>query len=283
MQAFLSTQLRDAHAAQVNFGNWLQLTGFRFAQDASGLTLLLHWRSLRKTYRRWRCFVHGLSGAQQIFSLDHAILKGRPQVPDWEPGDEGYELLRHWLKEPPANLALRLGIYDPEINVRCAVLASTLPVLDESTAVLLTPNREPGSSYFVQFDPVPLIPCDLEFDDGLELTGYSASRHDQLLWLRLKWTLRGWPRRTLRFFGHVVAELTAEAPTLLQFDQDLPLERRGPATALEQHVIRALGPADPAWLRVGIFNPSNLRRLKILRAGAMDQQHRCAFLSLANL
>lgn len=277
--AFLSADLRDVDPVEVNFSNYLQLAGVRMIREAAGITLRLRWRTLRPPARPWRCFAHVLSQDTQISSLDHEILRGRPPITQWQEGDQGYESLRLWLPNPPEDVKLRLGVYDPEINVRCAVLASTLAVLDESSAVSIEPDRAPGNSYVVKFEEPLLTPCGVAFEGGLELAAYSVARHGELVWLRLKWIMRHAPRRRLRFFGHLVTEAAPETPALAQFDQDLAIDGRWPATAVEQNVVRRVAYSGPAWLRAGLFKPSNLKRLKVLNSPvAADERYWCAYL-----
>ena len=103
--------------------------------------------------------------------------------------------------------------------------------------------------------------------------------HNELIWLRLKWVVRKAQRRGLRFFGHVVSEPQPEAPTLAQFDQDLAPAFRGLATAVEQNVIRRVAYGGPAWLRAGLFRPSNLKRMGISNSSAvLDERNRCVYL-----
>ena len=278
-RGFLSSELRDVDPVDVNFGNYLQLAGFRMIPDTAGITLKLRWRALRHPTRRWRCFAHVLLRDRQVSSLDHDILHGQPPITDWEEGDEGYESLRLWMANPPQDVKLRLGVYDPGINVRSAVVASTLPITDESSAVWLALDGTPGSDYLVQFEAMPLIPCCVVFEGGIELAAYSVSRHEELVRLRLKWILRWGGRRGVRFFGHVVGERAPEVPALAQFDQDLAVDNRGPVTAVEQNIVRVVRQEGAAWLRAGLFEPSNLRRLRILDStAAMDERHRCAYL-----
>ena len=186
-----------------------------------------------------------------------------------------------WLANLPEDLKLRLGVYDPEINVRCAVLASTLPIEDESTAVLAGADSAAPSAYTVRFQQAPLVPCRIVFEGGIELTAYSVVRYNDLVWLRLKWTVRQGGLQGLRFFGHAVTEPSPEIAAVAQFDQDMAIERRGPATVVEQNIVRALGSAAPPWLRAGVFKPSNLKRLKILSGTAVvEEGHRCVYLRL---
>ena len=278
MRAFLPADLGRLHAVDVDFGHWLQLGGLRVDPGPASLHLHLRWRCLRRCYRPWRCFVHVFDGEQRVSSLDHALLGSRPEVRRWEPGDEGFEKLDHWFDRRPGTVTLRLGVYDPEVNVRCPILASTLPVIDASSAVVIDPAGTPGSDYLVRFHTPPLTPCGVLFQDDLELTAYSTARHGDLAWLRLKWTLRGAPRRRLRFFGHAVAEPTATASALAQFDQELALDRRGPATTLEQNILTRLAAPEARWLRAGVCTEPDLIRLPILAGpDPYDPAERCFY------
>lgn len=280
---FLSADLRRLEPVEVNFNDCLQLAGIGLERDAVGVALRLHWRALRRSTRPWRCFVHVLANGNQISSLDHDILRGSPPVTHWEEGDEGYESLRLWLSEPPDDLKLRLGLYDPEINVRAAVLSSTLSVADESSAVWIEPGKIGDAVCRMQFEAVPLAPCPIVFERGIELAAYSIARCGELVWLRLKWLRRraqgAHRRRGIRFFGHVVVEQAPETPALVQFDQDLAIESTGPVTAVEQNIVRAVSRPEGAWLRAGVFRPSNGRRLRILRSSVrFDEARRFAYL-----
>ena len=278
--AFLPPDLREVDPVDVNFGNVLQLTGMRLTRDPAGITLRLRWRANREVRRAWRCFVHVLSQGRQISDLDHEILEGRPPVSKWEDGDEGYESLRLWLADEQSDLKICLGVYDAGINVRAAVLASTLQVTDESSAVWIEPGRSPGASYLVQFPPLPMTPVRIVFERGIELGAYSLSRSDELVWLRLNWIVRrAWRWRQMRFFGHVVPERAPEISAAAQFDKDLSLEERGLVTAVEENVVRAVKPGLVGQLRVGVFTPSNGKRLRILSSSVdFDDRYRCAYL-----
>jgi hypothetical protein len=201
---------------------------------------------------------------------------------------------------------VRLGVYDPEINVRTPVLASTLPVADESSAVWITDAAagaagSDGSAaddlaadhggYAVRFEATPLAPSGLEFEGGdvfagrIELAGWSAVWHEDLLWLRLKWIFRrrpaGWRGgrpRALRFFAHLVDEPGAAAPARVQLDQDLAPEDRGPATAVEQNIVRAAPRSESQWLRCGLCTAGELIRLPIAGGPVeFDAEERCAY------
>jgi len=266
---------------EVSFSNCLQLVGARLSRDDTGLTLKLRWRALTSMARPLRCFAHVLAGDRQVSSLDHDVLRHGPSVVSWEAGDEAFEKLRLWLSNPPENVEIRLGVYDPEINVRAPVLVSTLPVADDGSAVRLQSGVTPGLSYAVKFVAVPLTPCRVEFEGGLYLSAYSVERQNELVWLRLKWIIRRGRRRAVRFFGHIVAEAAPEATTLLQFDQDFVADRRGPATAVEQNIVRAYQPiaAPGGILRAGIFHPSTFYRLKVESSTfPFDARHRCVYL-----
>jgi hypothetical protein len=281
VQVFLPGELRSLHPVDVNFANWLRLVHLGVESTPNSLRLCLHWRTIRRPTRPWRCFVHVLSDGRQVSSLDHRLLNDQPSVLRWEPGDDGYQTVEHWWDHSPGSMSLHLGLFDPVWNLRCPVVASTLPVVDDSSAVRIDPGREPGDRRLLRFDAPPLRPCGILFERGLELTAWSASRRDELVWLRLKWTWRGSSRRGLRFFGHAVAEPSPAAPTLAQFDQDIALERRGPATWLEQNVTSRVAAPEAVWLRAGVFEPGTLRRLAVVRAEQADSLYRCAYLPLA--
>lgn len=280
-EAFLSAELQDLHPVEVTFSNGVQLRGVSLSRDAAGVTLKLRWRALTRMLRPLRCFAHVFAEGRQISSLDHEILRHGPSIVSWEAGDEGFESLRLSLSNRPDGLEIRLGLYDSEINVRVAVLVSTLPVVDEGSAVRLPTGVTPGIDYTVKFDPLPLTPCRVVFEDGLFLSAYSVAQQDNLVWLRLKWIVARGRRRSVRFFGHLVAEPAPEGPTLLQFDQDFVAERRGPVTAVEQNVVRKLEPtaASGSVLRAGAFRPSTSYRLKIETSTfPFDAHHRCLYL-----
>ena len=270
--AFLPADFQELSPVEVNFGSYLQLVGVRLERDLAGVLLGLHWRSLRQTHRHLRCFAHLLEDGKQVSALDHNILRNRPPISRWTPGEEGFERLRLWRTSLRDDLKLRLGIYDPQINVRQPVLASTLPVVDESSAILIGPDVAAGSTYTVKFDAPAPASCRILFDGGLELTAYAVVSSGNLVWLQLHWTLRKAPRG-IRFFGHVVATQDPETAALAQFDQDL-----APA---EQNIVRALALSGPVFVRAGLFRPSNLKRLKIRSStAAMDDRARCVYLPL---
>lgn len=296
-QVFVSSELRDLVPVDVNFGGCLQLTGVRMSREAAGLELRLRWRGLRRHRRRWVCFAHVVANERQVSSFDHEILGGRPSSGQWDEGDEGYEARRLWAAGLPEDVQVRLGVYDPEINVRAPVLASTLPVADEGSAVWIS-SRTAAAGDYVSFEAAPLEPCHVQFEGGeafagrVELTAWSAVWQQGLLWLRLKWILRRDPATqrdsrpvALRFFGHVVDQPAREAPTLVQFDESLARENRGPATAVEQNIVRAAPQephaGSPLWLRAGLCTAVELHRLRILSGAAeFDPDDRCTYLKI---
>src|SRR5262249_51929810 len=162
------------------------LSGVRLIRDGTGILLRLRWRCLRRLTRPWRCFVHVLDGDEQVSSLDHEILQGRPPITDWEPGDEAFECLRLWLTAPPETPRLRIVTYAPAINIRSAVIASNLPITDESSAVWIETRQGEGDGYAVRFPPTCLSPSSVVFEVPAELAAYSLARCGDLLWLRLK-------------------------------------------------------------------------------------------------
>src|SRR5262249_28456568 len=181
--AFLPADLRELHPVDVNFQRLLQLTGVRLIRDAACLVVHLPWRALENPTRRWRCLRHLRWQDHQISSLDHELLRGHPPLTRWEAEDEGYESLRLWLASPPEDLKLRLGLFDPAINVRSAVLASTLPIADESSAVWIDTNPASRGTYAIRFDPPPLIPARVVFERGFELAAYSIAPQGDLICL----------------------------------------------------------------------------------------------------
>lgn len=280
-QAFLSAEFQDLEPVDVSFNHVVQLLGLGLQREASSITLRLRWRALRRPAQPWRCFVHLIADGRKLSSLDHEILGGRPSIAAWQPGDEAYESLRHWISQPPANLCVHLGLYDARINVRAAVLRSTLPVDDESSAVVIAWNGQSRAARCVSFDVIPLIPAGVVFERGLELTAYSVARDGELAWVRLKWTIRQGSQSGLRFFGHAVHQQDPAAPASAQFDQDLALDCRGPAGLEEQNIVRRLEP-DVPWLRAGVYRPASGRRLEILSAsGPADPANRCIYLRMA--
>jgi hypothetical protein len=301
--AFLSGAYRSLHPVDVNFREAWQLAGLRFTEEEGRITLALRWRCLKREDRWLRCFGHlRNSQGETLACLDHDLLGGTPKPGEWAPGDEGFET-RYMLVQPPpaglrvelgpqgfevqspngtdAGLRLHLGLFYPAPNLRLPVVRSTLPVTEEGTAVLVTPNAEPGREVQYRLEPRPLEPCEVSFEHGLALAGYSAAQGQGLVWLRLKWRVRERPGGNLRFFGHGVGAADAEAPSLASFDQDLHADRRSAGTEFEQDIVRAVPPAA-TLLRGGLCKSPGLERLGIRNSTLpFDAQARCFYLPLA--
>lgn len=247
----------------VNFGNFLQVTGLRLSAENGVVTLRMRWRCLSPAPRPYRAFVHLLNEQDQIVgSLDHEILHGSPPVDEWQPGDEGYEA-RYVALRPALtrNLRLRFGIFDPETGQRAPAWASMLPLKDDFTAAVLDPSQPAASGYVFQMAPAPMAACDVEFPGGLRLAGYSVRRSRDVVWLRLRWLA---PRRLsqkLRFFGHAVGDQRRDTPIVLSFDQDLNLDRLPPPRTggpleLVQDILRDASKLGDAakFIRAGVFD-----------------------------
>jgi hypothetical protein len=136
--AFLPAGTDRIPAAHVTFGDQLQLIGFSVKRTAEGLEIQYRWRGLRRIDRDYWSFVHvlGPAGDSVLWGLDHPLLDGEPPVSQWQPGDTGIERLV--LPLPPGapdHLRLRFGMYDAPSGERLPVTASSLPTVEDETAV----------------------------------------------------------------------------------------------------------------------------------------------------
>lgn len=267
----------------LHFADQLQVTGLRFSEKCGVFVLEIRWRCWKTPERRWRCFAHIVNPQGVLLgSMDHEILRGRPDLTSWGPGDEGYE--SRCLVLPPSftqGARLHFGLFDPEVQTRATLWASTVPVLDLCTAAVFEPNRKPPADYKFRLEPQRIERCGVEFANGVHLKGYSFTRSRGFLWLRLRWEmLERSEEEKLYFFGHVVSEPTADSPILLSFDQAF----RVPATRASQEILREASKlsARARFLRAGLCDLArNYERIAIrsstLRFSKTD---RCIYLPL---
>jgi len=137
--------------------------------------------------------------------------------------------------------------------------------------------------------PAPIAACDVQFDEGVRLTGYSLRLSHDVAWLRLRWLApRGLDSR-LRFFGHAVATQSPEAPILLSFDHDLGFEkmpqRRGnDSFVVVQDILRDVSKlgAEAKFVRAGVFDIDKpLDRLAVRSSSLpMSSQQKALYLPL---
>ncbi len=156
---------------------------------------------------------------------------------------------------------LRFGLFDPETGLRAPVWSSSYPLKDDYTAAVIAPNQTPAAEPVFRMGPAPAVSCNVEFERGIRLTGYSLHRSGGVAWQRLRWLVPPRAGGRIYFFGHAVASQDRDTPILLGFDQDLGLDRLPPARrraplALVQDVVRdvsRLGP-EVKFLRAGLFD-----------------------------
>ena len=155
---------------------------------------------------------------------------------------------------------LRVGLFDVETGLRVPVWASTLPLKDGYTAAVAELNQTPPEQYTFQMTPAELEACDVEFEDGLRLSGYSLRRAGGVAWLRLRWEARHRPSAKLHFFGHAVADESPAAVIQFSFDQYTALDKAVPSRegklVVVQDVVRdvsRLGP-EAKLMRAGVFD-----------------------------
>lgn len=281
--------LPDLPQVDLNFGNHLQVTGLRFTERDGLFTLALRWRCRNRVDAAYLAFAHVVDAQGKLIEgMDHEILKGSPPVNAWQPGDEGYEA--RYLALPASAVRgaqLRLGLYHPDTGLRVPLWASTFPVKDDYTAAVVEPNREPESRYVFQMQPAPAVACDVEFERGIRLTGYSLDRGGSTVWLRLHWRIPRGVRQRLYFFGHGVATQAPDTKILLGLDQDLALDRRhesrwGPPLVVTQDVVRDVSQLDPGvkLIRAGVFDMDKpLDRLAVRRSTLpMSREQKAIFL-----
>ncbi|MBI3664811.1 MAG: glycosyltransferase family 39 protein [Acidobacteria bacterium] len=275
----------------LNFGNYLQVTDLKFSEREGLFNLGLRWRCRNPPPAPLRCFAHIVDAQGSLLgSLDHEILHGSPPVSEWQPGDEGQETRHLILRAATAKgTQLRLGLFDPETRLRVPVWASTLPLKDDYTAAVVISNAGPTAVYTFKMAPAPVVDCDVAFEGGLRLTGYSLRRAGEVAWLRLRWEAPRPASAQLRFFGHAVADQPSETPILLSFDQDIGLDKlapppRGSPLVVIQDVVRDISKlsAQARLLRAGVFDIAQpLDRLKILSSSLpMDGKQKAIFLPL---
>ncbi|GEM_PF-1155744 len=280
----------ELYKTDLNFGNLLQIAGLRLTEHDGIFTLALRWRCLTPPAMPVRCFAHVVDAEGKLLSsMDHEILHGSPPVTEWQPGDEGYEA--RYLALPPAaarGAQVRLGLFDPESRRRIPLWASTAPLKDDYTAAVFLPNQPPAAEYQFQMGPAPVVACNVEFEGGLRLTGYSLRRRGDVAWLRLCWSARRRPKAKLYFFGHAVADQSAGTPILLSFDEETGLNRTLPSPdgqlTLIQDIVRDVSKlsGQAKFLRAGVFDIDRpLDRLAIRSSTlTMSKQQKAIFLPL---
>jgi hypothetical protein len=292
--AFLSSEFRQLWPVEVNFNNRWRLAGLRFLQEDGRLTLALKWNCLRPVFGPFWCFAHVLdAGGRQVSSLNHELLDGNPPPAAWRPGDEGYEMRYLHLGDSsqqnqaaagshpsPEIYSLRIGLFNPQTNLRLPLAASTLPVAEDFTAAVVAGGTPPGSDCVFRFEPSAVLPCRVSFADAVELVGCSVTMASGIVWVRLRWSLLRAPRTALRFFGHAIPCRDPEVGALAWFDQDMA---RGLSPRFELDIVRAHpqdGPA-PAFLRAGVCTSAGLERLEIRRSTLeCDLRNRCFYVPL---
>ena len=212
----------------VTYGDALQLAGYRLVVPAPGqgvarpgdrLRLLLRWRPLRPVEGEVSVFIHLVNVARQtVAQFDRPLeARGRP-VAGWEPGqsvDVGHDLLMPSV--PPGVYLLRLGLYDPDSQVR-------LPLTEERLVPLLLPTHVLELGPFVLGEALreraPLHPLEADlpplrlegFDVGAELDGEEeagwtegtlTATAGQIVPLRLFWRALRRPGDDYKFFAHL--------------------------------------------------------------------------------
>lgn len=268
----------DLPKVEINFGNVLQVPGVRLWERQGLFRLEIHWRCLNPVAAPLRCFAHVTDREGNLLgSMDHDILRGKPPLGEWQPADEGHETRYLALPESAsAGARLRLGLFDSETGMRVPVWTSTVALADYYTAIVIDPNREPGADLVFEMSPAPIEPCDVKFEQGLRLTGYSLRRAAKVAWLRLEWSSPSRPNSDLRFFGHVTAEQSADAPILSSFDQSLEPGR------MVQDIVRDVAQlgGEARFLRAGIFNSRFPDRRLAIRASSLpfSKQERALYL-----
>jgi hypothetical protein len=281
--------LPELAPVNLNFGDQLQLTGLRFTEQEGVFRLALRWRCLNPAAGPYRAFAHLVDREGKLAgTMDHEILRGAPPVESWQPGDEGYEARYLVLPASQApGTTLRLGLFHPETRLRVPVWASTFPLKDDYTAAVVEPNQEPGREYQFRLGPAPIQSCDVRFERGVRLTGYSLRRGARTAWLRLQWLIPSGEQSRLYFFGHAVASQDRETAILLGFDQDLGLDRRprpprGGSFLLLQDVVRDVSQLGPEvkFLRAGLFDMDEpLDRLAVRSSSLpMSREQKAIFL-----
>src|SRR5579885_929046 len=267
----------------LHFADQLQVTGLRFSEKCGVFVLETRWRCLKTPERRWRCFAHIVNPQGALLgSMDHEILRGRPDLTSWRPGDEGYE--SRCLLLPPScaeGARLHFGLFDPEAQMRATLWASTVPVRDLYTEAVFEPNRKPPADYRFRLEPHPMERCGVEFANGVRLTGYSFARAADVLRLRLQWeTLHRSEEEKLYFFGHAVAEQTADSPILLSFDQAFRMLENSASQDILREASRLS--AEARFLRAGLCDLArNYERIAI-RSSTLrfSEADRCIYIPL---
>lgn len=111
--------------APVRFGSAIELAGYRFAQDAAGLHVILQWRALSRPDDDYTVFVHVLAAdGSPAGGADGEPLAGRYPTRWWDAG----ELIEddHVVATPLASgqYTVRVGLYRPSDGVRLPVMTA---------------------------------------------------------------------------------------------------------------------------------------------------------------
>ena len=135
--AFLSPGLDQIPDCSVTFSSELQLTGIAVSRTPDGLKVKYRWRCLKPVDRDYWCFTHIVDRAGQVLGfLDHRFVDGNPPTSHWKPGDVALEELVS-PKAQGVPCELRVGIYHRESGERLPIGASTLPLIQNRTAVVI--------------------------------------------------------------------------------------------------------------------------------------------------
>jgi hypothetical protein len=123
----------------VTFGGKLQLAGIGLSRIKQGLEVKYRWRCLARMDRDYWCFTHVVNREGKVIAyLDHQLLQGDPPSHLWNPGDSAPERLVFPLRDGDSSAYdLRIGVYYPASGERLAIGESTLPLIQERTAVLV--------------------------------------------------------------------------------------------------------------------------------------------------
>lgn len=126
-------------SCSVTFGGRLRLTGFSLGRAPNGLRAQFRWQCLRPLDFNYRSFVHALDEHGGAVNLDHQILNDERPAVEWRTGDVAFESLLIPFADLPGQKSykLRFGLYRRDTGDRLVIDASTLPLTDGQTAVLV--------------------------------------------------------------------------------------------------------------------------------------------------
>ncbi len=250
------------HPLAAGVGSQVKLLGYDMtpgtARPGQELNVTLYWQATGPVDRDLSSFVHLAAGpAGAVFAQSDRQHPGYIPTTTWS--TEQYIVDSHRVvipqDAPPVVYRVIAGLYDPTTGKEwgSAPLGATVRVVDPAD-VRPEPDRRLG----------------VRFADGVELAGYDAERTGDGLAVTLYWRSGPAPSKDYQVFVHV---LDGQGAQIAGRDGP-PLEGLYPTSqwaagqvVVDRHVVPLPAGAEPAAVRVGLYDLGTLARLAVLDAG----------------